>query len=125
MAVFSGNQILSHDFNSDFHARSPNIMELTVDRNNIPNKGGSQKIKSFHSGRDDGRTPTVFDGSNGSSLIYHSHNHATMDIALAIGICQSHEAYRRTPRGGNTLSLRYIDFTRLLMVLGAAIRFMD
>src|SRR5947209_3719640 len=65
MPYFSGYHVFSHDLHSDLHARSSYIGHFTVDRNNISNKSGSQKIESLHPGRDHSRVLAVLDGDNG------------------------------------------------------------
>src|SRR5260370_17761655 len=112
LSDLSGNQIFSCYFNSNLHTRASNIMQLTVARNNIPDKSGSQKIKSLHPGRDYARTLAVLDGNDSCSLVNHTHNYPTMDISLYIRICQFHNTRGSTPRVGNTASLRQIYFRK-------------
>src|SRR5207237_3707638 len=96
---------------ADLHARSAYKVHFTVNRNNISNKSGSQKIKSLHPGRDHSRTLAVFNGDNSSRLIDQTHYDTAMHVAVCIRIYQLHEPPGGTPRVSNTPSLRYIYFS--------------
>src|SRR2546425_1342284 len=112
MTYFSGDQVFSHDLDSNLHTGAPYVVHLTMYRHHIANISRSQKIESLYPGCDHGRTPAVLDGHNGSSLIDHTHNNATMHITMRIRIYQFHKPSGGTPRVGNTVSLRQIYFRK-------------
>src|SRR6266567_5903693 len=101
VTYFSGYHVFSHDLNSNLHACPSYIAHFTVDRNNISNKSGSQKIKSFHPCCDDPGALAVLDSDNSSRLINHAHNDTPMHITVCIRIYQLHEPSGGAPRVGN------------------------
>src|SRR5258708_15828164 len=82
LTYFPGRQIFGSHLNPNLHARSSNIVHFTIDRNNISNKSGGQEIKSLYPGSNYSGAPTVVDRHNGSTLIDHTHNNATMHITM-------------------------------------------
>src|SRR5260370_18768551 len=112
LTYFPGRQIFGSHLNPNLHARSSNIVHFTIDRNNISNKSGGQEIKSLYPGSNYSGALTVLDRHNGSSLIDHTHNDATMHITMCIRIYQFHEPPGCAPRVGNTPSLRQIYFRK-------------
>src|SRR2546421_10188244 len=117
MPYFSGYHIFRHNLDSNLHARPSHIGHFTMDRNDISNKSGSQKIKSLHPGRDHSGVLAVLDGDNGGCLIYHAHNHTTMHVAMRVCIYQFHESPGGASRVGNTSSLRQIHFRQSFISL--------
>src|SRR5258708_20348945 len=80
----SSYHVFGHDLDSNLHARSSYIVHFAVDSNNISDKSGSQKIKSLHPGLNHSRALSVFDRHNGTRLIPHTHNDASIHFPLSI-----------------------------------------
>src|SRR6266566_3417182 len=114
---FAGDHVLRHDLYAHFHTGAAYVVHLTMDRHHVADICRGQKIKCLYSGRDHIRILAVLEGDNGSSLIHHTHNDATMHIPMCIRIYQFHEPPAGTPRGGYTATLCQIYFRKSLMSL--------